>query len=260
MSTPRRNTRCEKGADSFHAGRKRSSPAPFDKTPAVDPTPTPVRIEQPDLLLRHAARPRAGAGQSHPYAHAMPARAAPDTLFGEPGGLCFTLAPNPPRLGQARRARQALVRKSESSTKCGDCGDESGGDAQVSDIRSEFKRGRRRGTNCLPPRRVGKPTLLRRCERQGGVVTQEGGKAGTCLVMSQSRCGGDFPVILSETPRKNRRFCHSLDTECLLNNCIDERIHGYRCDHSAAPVENSALHDRATRLTHWRRRGAACGR
>ena len=197
----------------------------------------------------------------------MPAGAAPDTLFGEPGGLRFTPAPNVPRLGQARGARQALVRKSESSTKCGDCGDESGGDAQVSDIRSEFKRGWRRATGPLPPRRVGKPTLSvsggrqRRQRRLGREEARTRLRHGpVTFVMGQSRCGGDFPLILSETPRKNRRFCHSLDTECLLNNCIDERIHGYRCDHSAAPVENSALHDRATRLTHWRRRGAACGR
>ena len=38
-----------------------------------------------------------------------------------------TRAPNLIRLGQGRRARQDLVRNSESTTKCGDCGDDSKG-------------------------------------------------------------------------------------------------------------------------------------
>jgi hypothetical protein len=40
----------------------------------------------------------------------------------------FTRAPNLIRLGQGRRARQDLVRNSESTTKCGDCGDDSRGE------------------------------------------------------------------------------------------------------------------------------------
>src|SRR5262249_14590601 len=113
-------------------GRRQFSPRRGSEFRPRLPTKPPPSIRHPPwpglnnrtFLLRHAARPCAGAGQSHPYAHAVPARAAPDTLFGEPGGLCFTPAPNVLRLGQARGARQALVRKSESSTKCGDCGDE----------------------------------------------------------------------------------------------------------------------------------------
>jgi hypothetical protein len=205
MSTPRRNTRCEKGTDSFPAARKRSSPAPSQQNPCQIRHPPRSGLSNRTFYCGtlHA---RAGARQSHPYARAMPARAAPDTLFGEPGGLCFTLAPNVPRLGQARRARQALVRKSESSTKCGDCGVESEGDAQVSDIRSEFKRGRWRATNWLPPRRVGKPILFRRCAGEGALSRGATGGLAHVVDMSQSRCGGDFPVILSETSRKNRRF------------------------------------------------------
>ena len=43
---------------------------------------------------------------------------------------------------------------------------------------------------------------------KNGIVTWEAGGPTHAVVMGQSRCGGDFPLILSETPHKNRRFHH----------------------------------------------------
>ena len=47
-----------------------------------------------------------------------------DPFLGSPANF-RTRAPNSSKLGQTGRARQDLVRKSESTTKCGDSGDES---------------------------------------------------------------------------------------------------------------------------------------
>jgi hypothetical protein len=47
----------------------------------------------------------------------------------------------------------------------------------------------------------------------GGIGVWGSGKAIHGFVMGESRCGGDFLLILSETPCKNRRFCHSPLTE-----------------------------------------------
>ena len=50
-----------------------------------------------------------------------------DPFLGSPADF-RTCAPNFRKLGHAGRARQDLVRKSESTTKCGDSGDESVGE------------------------------------------------------------------------------------------------------------------------------------
>ena len=50
-----------------------------------------------------------------------------DPFLGSPANF-RTRAPNFSKLGQTGRARQDLVRKSESTTKCGDSGDESVGE------------------------------------------------------------------------------------------------------------------------------------
>ena len=76
--------------------------------------------------------------RQHPSAHAPnAARGSPANPFLESPADSGTHAPNLQRLRQAGDARQDLVRISESTTKCGDCGEESGGDAEVSRIRGE---------------------------------------------------------------------------------------------------------------------------
>ncbi len=71
-----------------------------------------------------------------------------------------TRAPNLQRLRQSGGARQDLVRISESTTKCGDYGEESGGDAEVSKIRGDSERALR--LRCLFHSRQ-QPNLPRRC-------------------------------------------------------------------------------------------------
>ena len=68
------------------------------------------------------------------------ARSSPANPFLESPADSGTRAPNLQRLRQAGDARQDLVRISERTTKCGDYGDESAGDAEVSRIRGESER------------------------------------------------------------------------------------------------------------------------
>src|SRR5262249_11839278 len=68
------------------------------------------------------------------------ARIGPANPFLESPADAGTHAPNLQRLRQAGDARQDLVRISESTTKCGDCGEESAGDAKVSKIRGDSER------------------------------------------------------------------------------------------------------------------------
>jgi hypothetical protein len=68
------------------------------------------------------------------------ARSSPANPFWRARRTPVLRAPNLQRLRQSGDARQDLVRKSESTTKCGDYGEESGGDAQVSKIRRESER------------------------------------------------------------------------------------------------------------------------
>src|SRR6516164_5295780 len=76
--------------------------------------------------------------RQHPFTHAPnAARGTPANPFLESPADSGTHAPNLQRLRQAGDARQDLVRISESTTKCGDYGEESGGDAEVSRIRGE---------------------------------------------------------------------------------------------------------------------------
>ena len=120
-------------------GAKFARAFPTTPLPRSDTQPRPGLTDR-TFLSRHAASLPLGAGHSHPHAPRRCRRGAAQTPFLESPADSSLPAPNVPRLGQARRARQALVRKPKSTTKCGDCGDESGGDAQVSDIRSEFER------------------------------------------------------------------------------------------------------------------------
>ena len=199
-----------KGRRQFPMARERV-PHAFPHNPCQIRHPTPVRLERPDFCYgTRCTRLRAGAGQSRPHARAMPARVAPDTLFGEPGGLCFTPRAERPKLGQARRARQALVRKSERSTKCGDCGDESGGGRASIGYPWRIQKSRRA---CRPP------LATATCQQADFVLGAGAEKDGTVMgggdgqrapsVTGRSRCDGAFRLILSETPCKNRRFRHS---------------------------------------------------
>ena len=95
------------------------------------PCPSPVRHRPTPPHAKSATRIHARAAHG--------AKQSRKPLFGEPGGL-RTRAPNLQRLRQAGDARQDLVRISESTTKCGDCGEESGGDEEVSKIRGESER------------------------------------------------------------------------------------------------------------------------
>ena len=79
--------------------------------------------------------------RQRPSTHAPPAaRGSPANPFLESPADSSTRAPNLQRLRQSGDARQDLVRNSESTTKCGDYGEESGGDAEVSKIRGESER------------------------------------------------------------------------------------------------------------------------
>src|SRR5271154_5836061 len=98
--------------------RARSSPLPLYDPHTVPPCAgTMVRGRR--QASRWATKPTPRANGS-----AEPSRKP----FLESPADFVTRAPNFLKLGQAGRARQDLVRKSESTTKCGDCGDESSGE------------------------------------------------------------------------------------------------------------------------------------
>jgi hypothetical protein len=113
-----------------------------------------------------------------------------------------TRAPNLIKLGQAVRARQDLVRKSKSSTKCGDSGENRAGDGQVSEIRRESGRASRRS----PVHTVEFPASGR-CSagpplpESASPIARDVGD-GHGLVTPVSRIDGPFRTILSETARQ----------------------------------------------------------
>jgi len=97
------------------------------------------------------------------------ARSSPEAPFWKARRTPLPARRTCQRLRQVGNARQDLVRISERTTKCGDYGDESGGDAEVSRIRGESERELR------PPSRFHSPAapnrtalaLGRRDERAG---------------------------------------------------------------------------------------------
>src|ERR1051325_9358048 len=84
------------------------------------------------LLTTPPDTPSRLTGSTHPRTRRT--RRGPANPFLESPADSGTRAPNLKKLRQAGDARQALVRISEGTTKCGDCGDESAGDAEVSKI------------------------------------------------------------------------------------------------------------------------------
>lgn len=104
-------------------------------------------LPQPTLskLVRRAVWPTPPDNPSRNRQHASTraphaARSSPANPFLESPANSGTHAPNLQRLRQSGDARQDLVQNSESTTKCGDYGEESGGDAEVSKIRGESER------------------------------------------------------------------------------------------------------------------------
>jgi hypothetical protein len=138
------------------------------------------------------------------------ARSSPANPFLESPADSGTRAPNLQRLRQSGDARQDLVRNSESTTKCGDCGEESGGDAEVSKIRGESERALR------APRRFHSGTApnpglgARAAGPMRYLLRRKADPARVCAVTTSSRNHGDFPAILSEITRKSRCFCTSV--------------------------------------------------
>jgi hypothetical protein len=171
--------------------RKLSQPCPsrFFASPvrrAVCSTP-------PDIpLTQHASTHAPHAAQS-----------CPANPFLESPADSGTQAPNLQKLRQAGDARQDLVRISESTTKCGDCGEESGGDAEVSKIRGESESALRARPCFHSPgpsnltARAGLWDLAWACGSWVGLdrIRQ--------AVTHSSRADGDFPAILSEITRNS---------------------------------------------------------
>ena len=91
--------------------------------------------------FRRRRRTTPSRNRQHASTHAPhAARSSPANPFLESPADSGTRAPNFRKLRQSGDARQDLVRISESTTKCGDYGEESGGDAEVSKIRGESER------------------------------------------------------------------------------------------------------------------------
>jgi hypothetical protein len=172
--------------------RKLLQPCPSPVRRAVWPTP-------PDTPSRN----RQHASTRAPLA----ARSSPANPFLESPADSGTRAPNLQRLRQSGDARQDLVRISESTTKYGDCGEESGGNAQVSKIRGESERALRALASFhsrREPNRGPRALVMRHACRRRPV-----GKLLPYVntVTLSSRKHGDFPPILSEISRNSRDFC-----------------------------------------------------
>src|ERR1700722_10344663 len=139
------------------------------------PTPTASRRRGPGASRRAIGHVRAigGAEQSH-------------TLFGEPGEP-LTRAPNLKTLGQGRRARQDLVHNSESTAKCGNCGEEN----------PPCDKYRRFVVNPKVAWRVGRKFFCRRLRGGGQLWHFEESRLGT--VVGVMRC----------SPKARSRVCHA---------------------------------------------------
>jgi hypothetical protein len=158
-------------------------------------------------LADTAGHPLHVHNRQHPSTHAPPAaRSSPANPFLESPADSSTRAPNLQRLRQSGDARQDLVRNSESTTKCGDCGEESGGDAEVSKIRGESERPLRALSRfAVEQRRIVPQECL--CRAAGGVwIGCFAGRAQLRAVTLSPRNHGLFPAILSEISRNSRYF------------------------------------------------------
>jgi hypothetical protein len=163
------------------------------------PCPSPVRRA---VLVDAAGPPPHVTGNTHPRARRT--RRSPANPLLESPADSGTRAPNLQRLRQAGDARQDLVRISESTTKCGDYGEESGVDAEVSKIRGESERALRTQSRFHSQYRA-----YARCRKRVGIGCRANASGARAVTLS-SRNHGDFPAILGEKMRKSRHFCLKL--------------------------------------------------
>ena len=183
----------------------------LSQTFATLPQPTLPRANFAPSHVRRAVwstppdtptRNRQHASTHAPHA----ARSSPANPFLESPADSGTRAPNLQRLRQAGDARQDLVRNSESTTKCGDYGEESRGDAEVSKIRGESERALRASSLFHSHAQPNPAVPGRSFPAPGAPTGGSPGAAGACAAMHCSRNDGDFPTILSEITRKSRHF------------------------------------------------------
>jgi hypothetical protein len=148
----------------------------------------------------------------------MAARCRPANSFLESPADFVTRAPNFLRLGQAGRARQDLVRESESTTKYGDCGEESPRRCASIGYADRIRKARIAVHPRFPASRAPEPPLGTldngSRERDRGRSGRAGAPSAGMSVTNLSRKDGAFLPILSEMARKNAGFCATPPPTC----------------------------------------------
>ena len=149
---------------------------------------------------------RARLAQTKPASAPSAARNESRKPFLESPADFVTRAPNVGKLGQPDRARQDLVRNSESSTKCGDCGDESSG-GRISIGYLGWIRKAPIGAAAIFSWQAGhtRPRRARKRLALSPIVATRRA-VHFCGFTLLSRNDGPFLLILSETPRKIAAF------------------------------------------------------
>jgi hypothetical protein len=191
------------------------SPLALQTTPA---TPALSRLRTLQLSRTSRTPHRLLKGQQDSRLALVAARCRPANSFLESPADFVTRAPNFLRLGQAGRARQDLVRESESTTKYGDCGEESPRRCASIGYADRIRKARMAVHPRFPVSQAPEPPSgsldngLAGADRSGS--GSHGRPVGRVSVTDLSRNDKGFLPILSEMARKIASFCARRPLTC----------------------------------------------